>query len=165
MVYGKETTYEKIVDIFDIKYTAGSTIGYTLPPGTYEISDLTWMLKFLLPSEVKVKNTIDVIRLRSNITTKKTKKLTRKSFFHRTLGFTHSHSGPLDDPPKGFIQKIPASYESERPINITGIDKIRLKSHCNNGSIVNGKQDPIVYSFALDKSSGHKINETKFSKQ
>ena len=39
------------------------------------------MRKSLLPDEPKVNITIDDIRLRSNLTTNKTKRFTRKSFF------------------------------------------------------------------------------------
>ena len=51
---------------------------------------------------------------------------------------------------------IAGSYKSEKPINITGIEKIHLKSDCINGSIVNGVRDPTFYSFALDQPPGHK---------
>ena len=72
LVYRMELTHDEIVDILDIKYIAGSTIGYTLPPGIYEISDLNLTLKSLLPNERKVNNIIDDIRLGSNLTTNKT---------------------------------------------------------------------------------------------
>ena len=49
-----ELSYNEIVDILDVKYNAGSNIGYTIPPGKFEIGDINLMLKFLLPKEVKV---------------------------------------------------------------------------------------------------------------
>ena len=52
---------------------------------------------------------------------------------------------------------ISGSYKSDRPINITGIDKIHLKCDCIQGSIVNGVREPILYSFALSSPPGHKI--------
>ena len=52
---------------------------------------------------------------------------------------------------------IAGSYKSERPINITGIDKVHLKCNVVDGSIVNGVREPILYSFALDQPPGHKI--------
>ena len=58
---------------------------------------------------------------------------------------------------EGFVQLIPGSYKSDRPINLTGIDKIHLKCNCVQGSIVNGVREPILYSFALSSSPGHKI--------
>ena len=81
MVYRMELTYDEIVDIFDVKYIAGSTTGRTLTPGMYEIIDINLMLKFSLPNELKVIITIDDIRLRSNLTTNKTIKFTKISFF------------------------------------------------------------------------------------
>ena len=52
---------------------------------------------------------------------------------------------------------IAGSYKSDKPINITGIDKIHLKCDCTNGSIVNGVREPILYSFLLSSPPGHKI--------
>ena len=52
---------------------------------------------------------------------------------------------------------IAGSYKSDKPINITEIDKIHLKRDCIQGSIVNGIREPILYSFALDQPPGHKI--------
>ena len=52
---------------------------------------------------------------------------------------------------------IAGSYKSDRPINITGIDKIQLNCDCIQGSILNGMREPILYSFALSSPPGHKI--------
>ena len=81
---------------------------------------------------------------------------TEKSFFYTILGFTQSRSYPLDDI-DGFYQLIAGSYKSDKPINITGIDKIHLKADCISGSIVNGIREPILFSFALSSSPGHKM--------
>ena len=159
MVYRMELTYSKIENILDMIYIASSTIEYTLPPGIYENSDLNLVSKSSLPDDVKVSNTTDDIRLRSNLTTNETKGFTKKSFFYAILGFTQSHSGPLSDPPQRFTQKIPGSNKSEKPINITAIDKVHLKCDCKKGSIVNGIQEPILYKFVFDKPPGNKIYE------
>ena len=82
-------------------------------------------LKDNLPDNVKVKVTIDDINLKSNLKTTQTLIFTEKSFFYTTLGFTRSRSYPLDDI-DGFHQFIAGSYKSDKPINITGIDKILL---------------------------------------
>ena len=81
MVYRMELTYDEIVVILQTKYIVGSTIGYTLPQGKYEISDINLMLKSLLPDQVKVNITIDNIRLKSKLTNNKAIRFTRKSFF------------------------------------------------------------------------------------
>ena len=52
---------------------------------------------------------------------------------------------------------IAGSYKSDKPINITGIDKVHLKADCIQGSIVNGVREPILYSFALSSPPGHEI--------
>ena len=52
---------------------------------------------------------------------------------------------------------IAGSYKSDKPINITGIDKIHLKCDCIEGSIVNGIRETCLYSFALSSPPGHKI--------
>ena len=54
---------------------------------------------------------------------------------------------------------IAGSYESDKPINITGIDKIHSKCDCRQGSIVNGVREPILFSFALSSPPGYKINK------
>ena len=40
---------------------------------------------------------------------------------------------------------------------MTGVDELPLKCDCINGSIVNGIQEAILGSFALDKPPGHKV--------
>ena len=72
------------------------------------------------------------------------------------MGFVQSYSGELGDI-EGFIQLIPGSYKSDRPVNITRIDKVHLKSDCVNGSIVNGVREPILYSFGLSSPPRYKI--------
>ena len=93
---------------------------------------------------------------KSNSNINQTLMFTNKRFFYTILGFTQSHSYPLDDI-DGFYQMIAGSYKTDKPINITGIDKVHLNCDCIDGSIVNGVREPILYSFALDKPPGHKI--------
>ena len=61
VVYRFQLTYDENIDILDLKKFPTSTIGYILPPGLYETSDIVLMLKSLLPKEVKVDITIDDI--------------------------------------------------------------------------------------------------------
>ena len=81
MVFRTELIYSEIEKLLDLKLIATSSIGYTLPPGRYEISDINLMLKSLLPDDVKVNFTIDDIRLRSNLTTNKTIRFTKNLIF------------------------------------------------------------------------------------
>ena len=156
LVYRMQLTYDEIIDVLDLKYISTKRTGYSLNPGNYEIVDLNNTLKHILPDNVKVSVTIDDIRLRSNLKINQTLIFTEKFFFYTILGFTQSRSYPLDDM-DGFYQLIAGSYISNKPINITGIDKIHLKCDCIQGSIVNGIQEPILYSFALSLPPGHKI--------
>ena len=113
-------------------------------------------LNYILPDNVELSITIDDIRLKSNLKINQTLIFTEKSFFYTTLGFTRSRSYPLDDI-EGFYQLIAWSYKSDRPINITGVDKVHLKADCIQGSIVNGIRERILYSFALSSPPGYKI--------
>ena len=142
--------------MLDVKYFAGSSVGYTLPVGICENKIINSIKKLLLLREEKVKITIDDIRLKTNLATNKTIKLTKKPFFCTLLGFTKCHSRPLGDV-EGFVQLIPGSYKSDEPINITGIDKFHLKGDCADSSLVNGIREPILYSLALDKPPGREI--------
>ena len=155
MVYRFQLTYDEIIDILYLKDITGSTKGYTLAPGVYEISDNNFMLKSQLPEEVKVNITIDDVRLKSNLTTIKAIRFTKKFFFHTILCFIESHSGELGDI-EGFIQLIPGTNKSDKAHNITGIDKIHLKCDCVNESIVNGIRESISDFFALDQPPGRK---------
>ena len=76
------------------------------------------MLKSLLPEDVNVDITTSDIRLRPNLRNINTKKFNKKSFLNTNLGFTQSYLGPSSDI-EGFVQLIPGSYISNRPINIT----------------------------------------------
>ena len=55
------------------------------------------MLKSFLPNEMKINFSIDHFKLKSKLTTSKTKKFTKKSFYYTILGFTQSKSGTLDN--------------------------------------------------------------------
>ena len=156
LVYRMRLSYDEIMDILDLKYIPTKRTGYSLNPGIYEVVDLINTLKYILPDNVKVNITIDDIRLKSNLKINQTLIFTEKSFFYTILVFTQSRSYLLDDI-DGFYQIIAGSYKSDRPINITGIDKIHLKCDCIQGSIVNGVREPILFSFALSSPPGHKI--------
>ena len=156
LVHRMRLSYDEIMDIIDLKYIPTKRTGYSLNPGIYEVDDLNNTLKYILPDNVKVTVSIDDIRLKSNLKTNQTLIYTEKSFFYTILGYTQSRSYPLEDI-NGHYQLIAGSYKSNKPINITGIDKIHLKCDCIHGLIVNGIREPILYSFALSSPPGHKI--------
>ena len=156
LVYRMRLSYDEIMDILHLNYIPTKRTGYSLNPGIYEVVDLNNTLKHNLPDNVKVNITIDDIRLKSNLKINQTLIFTEKSFFYTILGCTKSRSYPLNDIDSQY-QLIGGSYKSDKPINITGIDKIHLKCDCIQGSIVNGIREPILYSFALSSPPGHKI--------
>ena len=156
MVFRLQLTYNEILDILDFNYIPTKKTAYSLNPGIYEVNDFNNTLKHILPENVKVNITIDDIRLKSNLKINQTLLFTEKSFFYTILGFTQSLSNPLNDI-DGFYQLIAGSYKSDKPVNITGVDKVHLKCDSIQGSIVNGVRDPILYSFALSSPPGHKI--------
>ena len=141
-----------------MKYILTKRIGHTLKPNIYQISDINNTLKNVLPDNVKINVTIDETNYKSNLKVIQTLIFSKKSFFNTILCFTQPYSYPLDDI-DGFYQLIAGSYKSDKPINITGIDKVHLKCDCIDGSIMNGTREPILCSFALDQPAGHKIHK------
>ena len=123
MVYKMQLTYNEIVDMLDVKFTAESTIGYTVLPRINEVHDNTLMIKSLVPNKVKVNFTIADISLKLHLTTKKTKRFTENSFFYTLLGFTQSHSRPLGVIEE-FIQKIPGIYKAKDRIKLLELIKL-----------------------------------------
>ena len=158
LVFRLQLTYHEIVDILDVKYISTKRIGYSLKPNIYNIVDSNNTLKNILLDSVKISVTIDDKKYQSNIKINQTLIFTNKSFFQTITGFTQSHSYLLDDI-DGFYQLIAGSYKSDKPIDITGIDKVHLKCKVVDSSIVIGVREPNLYSFALDQPPGHKIFE------
>ena len=116
------------------------------------------MLKSLLPKEVKIKFAIDDMKLRSNSNIKEATKVCEKSFFYTMLSLSQSHFCPLRSSTK-YHPKISAIIKSEKPIVITGIEKVHRKCDCIDRSKVNGVREPILYSFAHDKPPALKIEK------
>ena len=156
LVYRFQLTYDEIINILDLKYIPAKRMGYSIEPNIYNVVDLNKTLKNILPNNVKINVTIDERKYKTDLKINQTLIFTDKSFFYTILGFTQSHQGPLNDI-EGFCQRIPGSYKSDKPINITGIDEVHLKCNVVDGSIVNGVREPILYSFGLDQPPGHKI--------
>ena len=156
LVYRMRLSYDEIMDILDLKYIPTKRMGYSIEPNIYNVVDLNKTLKNILPDNVKINISIDERKYKTDLKINQTLIVTNKSFFYTILGFTQSHQGPLNDI-EGFYQILPGSYKSDKPINITGIDKVHLKCDCIDGSIMNGIREPILYSFLLDQPPGHKI--------
>ena len=151
-----QLTYDDILDILDLKKFPTIRTGYSLNRGICETTDINKTVEKISPDIVKVSLTIDDTRLKSNLKINQTLFFTKIFFLHTILGFTQSHFYSLNDI-DGFYQLIAGSCKSNKPINITGIDKIHLKCDCIFGSIVNNAREPILNSFALSSPPGHKI--------
>ena len=52
MVFAKESTSSEIAQVLDTKVLVASPMGYTLPTGMYENSDVSLMLESLLPDDI-----------------------------------------------------------------------------------------------------------------
>ena len=48
-------------------------------------------------------------------------------------------------------------YTSQKTVNLSNTNKIRLKCEVIDGSAVNGLRQPLLYSFLLDKPVGYKV--------
>ena len=69
-----------------------------------------------------------------------------KSFFSGILGF---------DPHWDFMRYN--DYISQKIVNLIATNKIHLKCHVIDGSVVNGLRQPILFSSVLDKPSGYEV--------
>ena len=157
LVYRMQLTYDENIDISDLKDIPTKRIGYSLKPNIYQISDTNKTLNYISPDNVKIKFTTDEKIFKTNLKINQTLIFTDKRFLYTILGFTKSHSYPLDDI-DGFYQLIAGSYKSERPIKIASVDKIHLKCNCIDGSIVNGVCESVLQSFASSSPPGRKRN-------
>ena len=68
------------------------------------------------------------------------------SFFSTVLGFT-----------SGWDYKHYNKYSSQKIVNLSSTNKIHLKCDVIDGSVVNGLEQPFLFSFVLDKPSGYKV--------
>ena len=82
-----------------------------------------------------------------------TLRFNEKSFINTSLGFT-----PYWDykPTNAIYADSPGVNTSDKLINLSTIDKIRIKCDVIDGSVVNGLRQPILFSFPLDKPAGYK---------
>ena len=131
-----------------------SFVLYELDPCIYTFKDISeGLLKILQPEYDGYHNAIDI---EYDDITMKTKLVVRsgiiairfdeKSFFSTILGFT-----------PGWDYKHYNKYTSQKVVNLGSTNKIHLKCDCNDGSVVNGLRQPILYSFVLDKLPGYKV--------
>ena len=102
LVYRMQLTYDEIIDILDLKYIPTKRMGYSIEPNIHNVVDLNKTLKNILPNNVKINDSIDGRKYKTDLKINQRLIFTNKSFFYTILGFTQSHSYPLDDI-EGFI--------------------------------------------------------------
>ena len=107
---------------------------------------------------MKVSITNDNIRFKSILKPNQTLICNKRSFFG-LFRDRFNHVFFCLDCVDGFYQLIVALYKSDKPFNITGIDKVQLRGDCISGSVVNGGREPILYSLALSFTPGQIIYE------
>ena len=66
LVQRMKPTYDEIIDVSHLKYIPSKRTRYSLNLCILEVVDLNNTLKYILPNNVKVKITIDDVRLKSN---------------------------------------------------------------------------------------------------
>ena len=133
-------------------------ITYELDPGNYTIEDLQKAVYPLGDHEGTLQIEYDGLDKKVKLILTRfgetfgTLRFDKKSFFHTILGFTlyWDHK-----PTNATFADAPGVYTSDKIIlNLNTINKIHLKCDCIDGSIQDGKRQPILFSFVLDKPSG-----------
>ena len=129
-----------------------SFITYELHPGIYTFKDTSEAFFNILQPEYQGPN--NVIDIEYSDITMKAKLVVKsgiiairfddKSFFSTDVGFT-----------PGLDYKHYNKYTSQKFVNLASTNKIHLKCDVNDGSVVNGIRQPILYSFILDKPAGY----------
>ena len=146
---------EEDIQLF-LKEYSSLFITYELPPGTYSIQDILDTINTFSGHMETIQIKHDDISMKSEIILKYideqdilvlgTLKFDKRSFFHTLLGFV-----PYWD------YKSPGVYTSDKILNLNTTNKIQLKCDVNDGCVVDGVRQPILYSFVLDKKPGYKI--------
>ena len=77
-----------------------------------------------------------------------------KSFLNTYLGFTAFWNSK---PTKTSHVDRPVVYSSDKFLNLSIINKVHLKCDIIDGSILDGKRQPILFSFVSDKRHGYEV--------
>ena len=151
-------SYDENIVILDLKYIPTKRTGYSLNPKIYEVDELNNTLEHILPDNVKASVTIDDIGSKSNLKINQTLVFTTEIIFLYYIRIYPISPRSV----KRYWRVVSNStwvVKSEKPINMTGVDKVHLKCDCIEGSILNGIRTPILYSFTLSSPPGHKIDK------
>ena len=139
-----------------LKQYNSNFVTYEITPGIYTFKDISEAIYKIAGERGSLKIEYDDISMKTKLTFDyfSSLRFNKNSFFHTLLGFT-----PYWDykPINGVNSDSPGIYISDKILNLNTINKIHLKCDCIDGSVVNGKREPILYSFVIDKKLGFKI--------
>ena len=130
--------------------SVSNCLGIEIPPGAYELDDITNTIQqelinscgSSLNPDLKINIKADTKSMKSILTTSYS--IYFNSDFNTLLGFTKT-------------DYTAGTHKSEKPVMITTTDKVHLKCDCVDGSIVNGIREQIFFSFNLSAPPGYKI--------
>ena len=133
---------------------------YKITPGLYSIKNISDVACAMGNNEGTLKTKYDdfsmetkliLIRFGGNFGTLR---FDEKSFYNTLLRLTLY----WDYKPNNAVHAdSPGVYTSDKNLNLSTIDKIHLKCDVFDGSVVNGRREPILFSFVLNKPAGNVI--------
>ena len=130
----------------------------TIPEGSYEVTDIDAAIKLQMEDNdhYDIRNNKYYISVTANFNTLKAV-LTLQGNYQVDFTPTNSIRHVL-----GFNSAIYTDWyqESESVVNIMTISSILINVDIITGSYVNGKMQPVIYSFFPNVPPGHKIIET-----
>lgn len=124
-----------------------------IPTGTYEVDDLRYYIQNVLEEEYHEKEL--TLKLHPNRNTLKTE---LKANFDIDFGQPYS-IGPLLGFTNHTLLKKNTTHESDRVINIQGLNTISVECDLVTGSYKNGQRGRSLYSFYPSVEAGYKIIE------
>lgn len=119
-----------------------------LPEGSYELEKIKEEIERNLPLGVTFELIGNHVTLKTEIKSNVVVDFTRKDSIGSLLGFSE--------------KKLQAGFynESDRPVNISSVETIRVECNIVRGSFDNGKESHIVHEFFPTVAPGYKIVET-----
>ena len=143
-----------------LKHYNSSFASHESSPIFYTIKDISEAIYTMGDHEGTLQIDYDDISMRAKLIltrfggTSEILRFDERSSFKTFLGFT-----PYWDfkPTNAAAVDSPVVYTSDKFLNLITIDKIHLKSYCIDALILDGKRQPILFSFVLNKPSGYKM--------
>ena len=150
---------EEVIQLTLEQYNS-NFVTYEILPGNYTMKGISEALYTMGDHEGTLQIEYDDISMNTKFILTRfrgnfgTLGLDEKSFFNTSLKFA-----PYWDykPTNAIHANSPGVYTSDKNLFLSTIGKIQLKTIVNDGSIVIGVRQPILYSFVLDKPSGYKV--------